>query len=187
MMKYPTLFALTIIMFFFSANVFSQESNQDKMLQKLALLDGSWKGFLEYLDYSDDKTLVKLPTECTAVFNKSGDDKYLSVKFVFDEGNGRTVTGEDAWTILDEGKTFFYDSTNYSLSDYKENKGHGEKAGETIVLFIFQKNGKDNNKDCTIQQIFAFSNNYFTIMKQIKYTDSQSFFRRHWYEFKRVN
>ena len=70
------------------------------MLKKLTGLDGKWSGFLEYLDYGDDKSKVKLWTKCEAVFNKSGNDKYLSVKFVFDEGKGRTVTGEDAWTIF---------------------------------------------------------------------------------------
>lgn len=179
MKKSLTLFAF-ILCVLFSSNSFSQ-TKQDRMIQKLSTLDGNWKGYLEYLDYGDNKTKTKLPTEVEAVYNKSGNDKYLSVKFIFDEGKGRTVTGEDAWTILDEGETFFYDSTNYTVTKYIQNDDNND-----IGIFVFEKEGNDNNKPCRIQQTFEIHNDSFSIIKKVKYTDEQSYFIRHEYSFQRI-
>jgi HKD family nuclease len=183
MKKYITLLAI-LIGFFFSSGIYSQtteDTKQDIMLKKLASLDGKYKGYLEYLDYGDNKSIVRLPAECEAIFNKSGNDKYLSVKFIFDEGKGRTVTGEDAWTILDEGNTFFYDSTNYAITLYIENHDYND-----IVNFVFEKEGKDNNKDCIIRQAFTIYNQAFIIEKRVKYKDEESSFIRHEFHFEKI-
>lgn len=187
MKKILTLFVLIFTSLIFSLNFSSSGFAQDdsdkpeRMLKKLATLKGNWNGSLEYLDYGDNKTKTKLPTVCEAVFNKSGNDKYLSVKFIFDEGNGRTVTGEDAWTILDNGKTFFYDSTNYIITSYYQNDDNND-----IAVFVFEKEGTDNNKPCTIKQTFEMHNDSFSIIKKVKYKDSDSFFIRHEFAFQRV-
>ncbi len=149
------------------------------MLERLASLNGNWIGSLEYLDYSDNKSKVKLPTTCEAIFNKSGSDKYLFVKFIFDEGKGKTVTGEDAWTILDE-KTFFYDSTSYMITNY-----YSQFANNDISEFVFSKDGMDNNKLCTIEQKFTIQNDSFAIVKRVKYKDSDESFTRHEFSFVR--
>ncbi|MBP9096904.1 MAG: hypothetical protein KBG21_09870 [Ignavibacteria bacterium] len=183
MKKILTLFVLIFTLTILSAAGFAQDDSDkpERMLKKLATLKGNWNGSLEYLDYGDNKTKTKLPTVCEAVFNKSGNDKYLSVKFIFDEGNGRTVTGEDAWTILDEGKTFFYDSTNYIITSYYQNDDNND-----IAVFVFEKEGEDNNKPCTIKQTFEMHNDSFSIIKKVKYKDSDSFFIRHEFAFQRV-
>lgn len=187
MKKNLTLFVLiatlTILSSIFSQSGFAQDKSDklERMLTKLSTLNGNWSGSLEYLDYGDNKSKTKLPTVCEAVFNKSGNDKYLSVKFIFDEGKARTVTGEDAWTIVDEGKTFFYDSTNYNITSYAQNDDNND-----IAIFVFEKEGQDNNKPCTIQQTFEIHNDSFSIIKKVKYNDSESFFVRHEFVFQRV-
>lgn len=167
-----------LFLFFISitSNVFSQTTH-DKMLERLASLNGNWKGYLEYLDYSDGKTKVKLPATCEAAFNKSGNDKYLFTKFVFDEGKGRTVTGEDAWTILDE-KTFFFDSTNFAITKFDDNTDN--------TIFIFEREWMDNNKPCIIKETFTIKSDYFSILKQVRYKEETDFFTRHEYVFNRV-
>jgi hypothetical protein len=177
MKKLLTLFFVCFTLISLS-KVYSQPK-QDKMLERLASLNGNWTGSLEYLDYSDNKSKTKLPTVCEAVFNKSGNDKYLSVKFIFDEGKGRTVTGEDAWTIPDD-RTFFYDSTNYSITSY-----YNQFDNNDLTVFVFETESKDNNKPCIIKQTFEIHNNSFSIKKQVKYADSESYFTRHEFSFSR--
>lgn len=188
MKKSLTLFVFTLCFMFLAIVSFAdsipqtkQEKVHERMIKKLATLDGKWKGFLEYLDYGDNKSKTKLPTEVEAKFNKSGNDKYLSVKFIYDEGKGRTVTGEDAWTILDEGNIFFYDSINYVITQYVQNDDNND-----IAVFVFEKEGKDNDKSCNIEQTFEIHNDSFSIIKKVKYTGEQHSFVRHEYSFQRI-
>jgi len=173
MKKTLLIFALLIAV---TTNLFSQ-TNQTKILERLASLNGNWNGYLEYLDYSDGKTKVKLPTTCEAIYNKSGNDKYLSVKFIFDEGNGRTVTGEDAWTVIDDN-TFFFDSTNFAITKFSEDNGNS--------ILVLEREWKDNDKPCTIRETFTIKPDYFGILKEVKYKDDKDFFTRHEYVFNRI-
>lgn len=158
------------------SNIFSQ-SKQNAILERLASLNGNWNGYLEYLDYGDGKTKVKLPTTCEAVFNKSGNDKYLYTKFIFDEGKGRTVTGEDVWTVIDDN-TFFFDSTNFAITNFSDNSDNS-----TLVL---EREWKDNDKPCTIRETFSIKPDFFAILKEVRYKDEKDFFTRHEYVFNRV-
>ncbi|MBS1493733.1 MAG: hypothetical protein JST55_09485 [Bacteroidetes bacterium] len=177
MKKLLTLFLFCFVLI--CANEIFSQPKQEKMLERLASLNGNWIGSLEYLDYGDNKSKTKLPTVCEAVYNKSGSDKYLSVKFIFDEGKGRTVTGEDAWTIIDE-KTFFYDSTNYKITNF-----YTQFDNNDITVFELEKDGMDNNKPCTIKQTFEIHNDSFFIKKEVKYSDAESYFVRHEFSFTR--
>lgn len=179
MKKNLTLFVLIATLSFLSGAGFAQDKSDklEKMLSRLASLNGNWKGSLLYLDYGDNKSLVTLPTTCEAVFNKTGSDKYLFVKFIFDEGKGRTVTGEDAWTIIDE-KTFFYDSTDYNIADYI--------TAKESTVFSFEKQGEDNNKPCTIQQMLVINPDTYSIVKRVKYSDASEYFVRHQFSFERI-
>lgn len=179
MKKSLTLFVLLVLFSFNSSELFSQPT---EMLVSLGSLNGSWKGTLQYLDYGDNKSKVTLPTTCEAVFNKSGSDKFLSVKFIFDEGKGRTVTGEDAWTIIDK-ETFFYDSTNYKITTYTPADFKSESVKD---VFVFEKTGEDNGKPCNIQQTFTIQPDSFSIVKRVKYNDAAEYFIRHEFSFERV-
>ena len=175
------IFVLFLLLFcFISSQVFSQtarEVTHSKMLEKLASLTGNWKGYLEYLDYSDGKTKVQLPTELNAVYNKSGSDKYLSVKLIYDEGKGRSVTGEDAWTILDD-ETFFYDSTDCRILNFD--------AAEDKTVFKFERSGEDNDKPCIMLFTFTIESDKFSILKQVLKENDTNYFVRHKYVFERI-
>ena len=168
-------YLLLLLILISSTQLFSQ-SVHDKMLSKLASLNGNWSGYLEYLDYSDGKTKVKLPTELQAVYNKSGSDKYLSVAFVYDEGKGRSVTGEDAWSIFDE-ETFFYDTTACRILSFD--------VTEDKTVFKFERPGEDNNKPCIMLFTFTIEPNEFSILKQVVMEGDTNYFIRHKYVFLR--
>ena len=68
---------------------------------------GSWRGTLQYRDYSNDRR-VTLPTTLDA--RPSPDGGSLALAFRYDEGNGRTETGSDILTLDRASNTLLWES-----------------------------------------------------------------------------
>jgi hypothetical protein len=64
-------------------------------------LAGQWQGRLEYRDYGNDQRVV-LPTSASI----AGDSAALGVAFVYDDGPGKTVRGNETWSLSADGAGF---------------------------------------------------------------------------------
>ena len=60
-----------------------------------------------------------------------------------------------------------YKRQNYIITSYYQNDDNND-----IAVFVFEKEGQDNNKPCTIKQTFEMHNDSFSIIKKVKYKDS---------------
>lgn len=76
-------------------------------------INQKWSGQLQYLNYGDDKSIVKIPCTLTTDFNKG---KIRSL-IVFDEkdGNGKKMTSKSKFHLSKNGKYFMIDKENGKL------------------------------------------------------------------------
>jgi hypothetical protein len=64
-------------------------------------LAGQWQGRLAYRDYGNDRRVV-LPTSASI----AGGSEAIGVAFVYDDGPGKTVRGNETWRLSADGASF---------------------------------------------------------------------------------
>lgn len=137
---------------------------------------GSWEGTLEYLDYSDDKTLVRLPTGLRCDRSEAGQG--LNLRFSYEEPDGRTVFSGERLFETDDGVFF---GGLWHIVEWVEDPATG-----TYRLELSQE-GEDNGRQARIRTSVSLQGDDLTITKSVRYTGSNEELQRHQYRLTRVD
>lgn len=162
---------VTLVFLTISSMAFSQVSpSLNTHLQKLA---GDWDGELEYLDYSDGKSLVKLATNIQAHYEK--DRLVKNTNYV--EPNGVIVKETGFFMASKDDKVWTDDDGTWKIVTSKSSQNDA-------VIVIEQKN-TDNDKPAFIRKTLTLGANDFKLVKEVKYEGTKDYFVRHQYNMKR--
>ena len=144
-------------------------------IEAFAFLAGTWRGELEYLNYGDDKTLVKLPTR--AIYSKDKDG--IAYQFIYTEPNGDEVEGSGSIKILGENQVAFNDAS-HRLVERSKNEADG------VIQIKLSRQGEDNNRDAQIDHLIYYNNDSLSITRYILLDGAEKPFVRHTYRFNRA-
>ena len=138
-------------------------------IQELEMLAGKYKGTLEYLDYSDDKSRVTL--NMTASFSIQGNK--IKVVNVYDEGNGRTETRKGHYIIKNS------QIDGITLAEKKKNRN--------ALKLVWYEKGRDGNqnKAATFRHTFETDGEILSIRKEVLYEGESAYFTRNLTQLKK--
>ena len=145
-------------------------------VSELKFLAGSWEGHLEYLDYGDGKTRIRLPT---TVQYEPGKD---SIKYVmtFTEPNGSKVQDNGSIRPTRDKTKLIFDGGRHQLISKKF-----DPPAETYHVAL-KKTGKDNNQPATFKTTIQRRESSLEITKRVKYDGQETSFVRNRYSLKRA-
>lgn len=167
------IYAVVIVLLLSTPFSIAQEQTFDD-LKSLDLLVGEWKGQLEYLNYSENTTRVKLPTNLYC--NKTELGEAITLNYVFqDPGykveNIQLLTlnkmGQLVLTIVDGG------IAKSSVLYVKSNETNNGKTSS----MVFFESGYDNNQPALIRYTINLSASTLISLKEVKYDDGEFTFR----------
>lgn len=160
-----------------SITVIAEESAPIKFyIEDFAFLEGVWEGELEYLDFQDDTTKVKVPVKVIVKKKTSTEDyqQYLYLKTMFTSPNGRLVINENDMKIIDDGKGIFLDGDWKAIhKDVKKDKGY--------LAFAFLGKNRDNNIPSQMKQSMIFEKEKLTVKVEVKHENTDDWFVRSQY------
>lgn len=163
-----------LILVLFSANlpVFAQ-SYEDKLVV-VKLLEGHWKGDLNYLNFQDDKTRGTVDLEIQGVRS----DNEVELKYTY-YNNGEVVREGKDKVVADRNESKF------DFNDVWDLESFGETGGGTYKIVLVTK-GKDNNKRAQMRKTISISDSRLIIKRDIKYLKQESdYFNRHIYSLEK--
>ncbi len=163
----PILAGLVFIM------AFSAPDNKKIILEQFSRTQGDWDGFMEYTDFSDNKTKFALPAKCTTTFD--GEKWVYEVQY--DEGNGELVGGGGECELNGDGTKLDNNGIVWNITNVQE-------KGDTVRI-LMETNGKDNRKKATLRQIFDVTSTTFSITEEVKYLDATDYFVRNKHLFRK--
>jgi len=142
---------------------------------------GHWVGTLEYQDYGKPNARVTLPTILDIAPREKGG---VSIRFTFDDGPGKTVTGEDYFVIADDQSTV--DWTGLKEKEPEIFKVMSLSANDAIraLTLVMQREGEDNRAPATIRETMTLTEGELTLLKEYRPKGSDFLFR-HVYKLKR--
>jgi hypothetical protein len=136
------------------------------------LLVGHWTGELEYLDYSDDETLVTLSTRLEVGVAEDG--RGLDLTYLFEEPDGSVVEGTDRFFETEEG-IYFGDT-------WKVRERTIDKDTRTLRL-VLTREGSDNDRPAQIVTTVERLGNRLTITKRVQVSGEDAPFQRNQFRF----
>ena len=138
------------------------------------LLVGSWVGELEYLNYTDNETLVELPTRLVADFSEDG--RGLDLSYFFEEPDGRIVEGRDRFYETGDG-IYFGDSWAVLERDVD--------LSRQSLRVVLVRDGMDDDLPARIETTLERRGSRLTITKNVKYVGSSAPIQRNQFRFER--
>lgn len=135
------------------------------------VIEGEWEGTLTYLNYSDDKTLVTLPLELTAI--NAG--KSIDLVMLFTEPGGRIEKRTDKIKLKKNQIVF---SGDWDLGNVTINS-------LTDWDVEMSMEGLDNHLKADFMQVMKVTENDVLIKKKVRYKSEPEFFIRNEYKLKR--
>jgi hypothetical protein len=142
---------------------------------------GHWVGTLEYQDYSKPNSRVTLPTTLDISERPKGG---VSIRFTYDDGPGKTVTGEDYFVLSD-------DQTNVDWTGLKETEpeiltvmSFNANDAIRVLTLVMEREGEDNRAPATIRETMTLAEGELTLLKEYRPTGSDFLFR-HVFKLKR--
>jgi len=150
-------------------------AGQDR-LEAYAFLVGAWEGELEYLDYGDDRTRVRLPT--SLMCNRSGDGTSLELRFSYEEPDGRVETSTERLAESPEG---LYLGELWRI----EEAAHRVSAG--TYRLVLERQGEDSGRAASIRNTVLVQGDDLTITTLVTYSGSTEALQRHQYRLRRVD
>ncbi len=141
---------------------------------------GKWTGSLEYRDYSNNKR-VTLP----AVLEVSVSGEAMTWHFTYDDGPGKTVTGEETIVINAQDQTFREQAAEsktpkiYHLSGLNDFAQQGQ--GQLVVTGI----AEDDSQKVDLRKTLTIMGKSLTILKEVRPPGAEFLFRNK-YTFKRA-
>ncbi|MEL7122267.1 MAG: hypothetical protein AAFO07_22650 [Bacteroidota bacterium] len=167
---------LFIALLFFSSQVVAQtEEPVPVSIEDLGFLIGEWEGTLEYLDYQDDSTKVQLPVIISCVAKGSK----LRLNFNFTEPNGKTVSNKEDIKAGSKPGTLVW-GEEWMVKELKLSPS-GKDGLNSITLV---QEGKDNDKEATIQLRLMSMANRLAFRKEVTYKGEEESFVRNTYKLK---
>lgn len=118
-------------------------------------LAGQWQGRLEYRDYGNDKRVV-LPTSASI----AGGSEALGVAFVYDDGPGKTVRGDETWALGADGASFSMDNSAAPMRVSAYRAGDGRDV-TLIALGV----GTENNAQVRLRLVLTRRGEQLTIRR----------------------
>ncbi len=137
------------------------------------LLIGSWEGELEYLDYGDDRTLVRLPTSLVV---QREDATTLTLEYSFEEPDGSIVESRERLRKTPKGIFFG------ALWQIEEQSSDGSGRAHRLVM---TRDAEDNGRPATIRTAIVADENELTITKLVQYEEAEEYLQRNQYRFRR--
>lgn len=130
-------------------------------------LTGKWEGTLTYLDYQTGKP-YSMPANIEVSSISSNDFLYANI--YPDEPKANSV---DTLKVSTDGKVF----DNNRISSVKRNKNN--------ITIITEIKGKDGNdaKEALLKTTYFLQPNKFSIIKEVKFVNSNVWIKRHEYLF----
>lgn len=117
---------------------------------------GSWEGFMEYTDETDNKTTYSLPARCQSTFN--GTKWEYAVQY--DHGRGDFTGGKGECTVNEEGTKMNYDGVIWDITLAEEN-------GDTMSIVIETK-GKEKRKPTDLRRTIGITPIGFFINEEVR-------------------
>lgn len=141
----------------------------------ISQIGGQWTGTLTYTDYSDDISQSTL--ECVMKIEWTGNKATLS--FGFTEPNGKIVYDKNKLKVYANEKAVKYDGDKYFVDSFNVDSNTGDWG------LVISTHGKDNRKPALIRQSIIFDSHTLTLLKEVRYEDSEAYFVRNKYFFER--
>ena len=157
---------LMLFCLIFSIGAQAQQAVTTADLQKL---EGPWTGSLTYIDYSSNKPYTMPANLRVAKTNK---DTQLTLYNIYP--NEPKANNKDKLKISKDGLQL-----NNQPVKSREILNNGD------LQIITEYEGKDNNKKALIRNIYLLGEKQFIIRKEVKYEDSDEWFKRNEFNYKR--
>ncbi|MFK8007257.1 MAG: hypothetical protein AB8H03_12845 [Saprospiraceae bacterium] len=170
--KFVMLSLLCLIINLFLTPIQAQKSalqNSD-----FSTINQEWKGQLQYLNYGDDKSIVKIPCTLKTDFIDGKINSFIE----FDEkdGNGKKMTSEAKFYLSEDGKYFMIDQEKWEIISTKKT--------DQIIQIIAKKRGEDKNRAADMRTTWRLEKgNSITWKKDIRYDGTKDFFNRNSFTF----
>lgn len=135
-----------------------------------SLPGNKWTGTLAYLDYESNKE-ISIPVELT-VFQS---DELKNI-FIFnyeypEEPNANSIDS----AVISNGGKYFDNEKLITKSVLPDN----------TLEFVTEKPGEDNNRKAVFRYTYRLSDNRFSVLKEVMYTDEENYFKRNEFKFVR--
>ena len=137
------------------ASCFAQ-NDRELIYEQFNKISGTWEGFMEYTDESDNVTIYSLPAKCQSSFN--GTKWVYTVQY--DHGRGDMSGGRGECTVNDEGTKMNYDGVIWDVIGIDE---HGDTTD-----IILETKGKEKRRPSDLKRIISITSIGFTITEQVR-------------------
>lgn len=144
-------------------------------VEQYSSLVGAWEGQLEYLDYGDNRTRVRLPT--SLVCRMVQDGTALEFRFSYVEPSGRVETSTELLTVSDAGLSF---------GDVWRVKEETPRGSAGVFRLILEREGEDNGQAAVIVNEIVLEGDSLTMTSTVTYEASGESLQRNQYQFRRV-
>ena len=144
-------------------------------------LVGHWVGKLEYKDYSNPDKRVTLPTIVDAAVSPKGG---VALHFIYDDGPGKTVTGDDAFTIAADGSTLDWTGVKEKEPAIFRVTSLAVDSTARSLRMVVEREGEDDRKPATLRETITLSETEWTILKEVR-PGGAVFAFRHQYSLRR--
>ena len=142
---------------------------------------GHWVGTLEYKDYRDPTRRVTLPTILDAVPAMEGG---AALRFAYDDGPGKTVTGGDRFILSADGGTLDWTGVKQQSSEIFHVVRLLRSIAAGTIQLVAEREGQDDDKPATLRETITIAGTELTILKEVRPTGTDFSFR-HVYHFTR--
>jgi hypothetical protein len=154
----PFHFMKTAGLLFFLLLSLSSFAQGDKefIYEQFRKISGSWEGFMEYTDESDNTTKYSLPAKCQSEFN--GTKWEYAVQY--DHGRGDITGGKGECTVNDDGTKMNYDGVIWDITSVEEH-------GDTTDIIIETK-GKEKRRPTDLRRTITVTAVGFYITEEVR-------------------
>jgi len=147
--------ACLIFLLVFSLSSYSQ-GDKEFIYEQFKKISGSWEGFMEYTDESDNVTKYSLPAKCQSTF----DGTKWEYAVQYDHGRGDITGGKGECTLNNEGTKMNYDGVIWDITSVEEH-------GDTTDIVIETK-GKEKRRPTDLRRIITVTSIGFYITEEVK-------------------
>ena len=165
---------LILASFFFALVAVAQNTTSDSVEDRITAKDleavkGKWTGTLTYLDYSSNKP-YSMPADLMV---EEGKNKFQFV-LNYSYPNEPQANSKGKLEITEDGSRI----NKNDIVSIKRNEIDG-------LIVKTEHGGKDDKKKALIRNIYIIGADKFIISKEVKFEDSNEWFRRNEYSFTR--
>ena len=174
MMKNSSNKLLIVIALLCACQIYAQQesiksSEKNVLPEDLKMLLGDWSGSLTYMDYSSDKPYT-MPANLKV---KHGKNKY-QFTLLFMYPNEPKANSKGKIMVSKNGEEL-----NKKSVKSKQVLPNGQ------IQITTEYDGKDNNKNALIRNLYVLGSHQFVIKKEVKFKNSDEWLMRNEYHFER--